>query len=66
VQTRLIACLAGGLLGFVVTSPINSSLGLSPSIAFLACSSIGVVLGYVASILFDVFAASPSDKDGQN
>jgi hypothetical protein len=62
VQTRLFACLAGGFLGVVVTSPINSSLGLSPVIAMLGCSSIGVALGYVASLLFDVFAASPGGQ----
>jgi hypothetical protein len=66
VQTRLVACLAGGFLGIAVTSPINSSLGLSPTIALLGCSSIGVALGYVASILFDIFAASPEDKNGQS
>ena len=65
-QTRLIACLAGGFLGVAVTSSVNSSLGLSPTIALLSCSSIGVVLGYVASLLFDVFAASPADKNGHS
>ena len=61
-RTRLIACLVGGLLGAVVTSPINDSLGLNPTVAWIACPSIGVVVGYVASIFFHVFAA---DEDGQ-
>ena len=60
-QTRLMACLAGGFLGVVVASPVNSSLELSPPIAFLGCILIGVALGYAASILVDVFTAS-SDK----
>jgi len=62
VQTRLLACLAGGFFGIVVASPINASMGLSPSIALIGCSSIGVAVGCVASILFDVFAVSPGDK----
>jgi hypothetical protein len=66
VQTRLIACLAGAFLGVAVTSSVNTSLGLGPTIAVLSCSSIGVVLGYVASLLFDVFAASPGDKNGHS
>jgi len=66
VQTRLLAGLAGGLLGAVVTSPINASLGLSPAIALIVCSSIGVAVGYVASILFDVFTASSEDKNAES
>lgn len=61
-QTRLFACLAGGFIGVVVTSPINAGLGLSPMIAVVGCSSVGVAVGYVVSILFDVFTASPGDK----
>lgn len=61
-QTRLLACLAGGFLGLAVTFPVNSSLGLSPTVALLACSSIGIALGYVASVLIDVFTTSPEDK----
>lgn len=61
-QTRLLACIAGGFLGVVVTSPINASLGLSPTIALIGCSSAGVAVGYVASMLVDVFAMSPEDR----
>ena len=53
-QTRLFACLAGGFLGVVVAFPSNGTLGLSPTVAFIGCSSIGIAVGYVASILFDV------------
>ena len=60
-QTRLFACLAGGFLGVVVT-PVNASLGVSPTVAVIACSSVGVAVGYVVSILFDVFTARPEDK----
>jgi hypothetical protein len=63
VQTRLLACLAGGLAGAAVASPLNATLGLSPTIALIGCSLIGAALGYVASLLFDVFTASPEDKN---
>jgi hypothetical protein len=66
VQTRLLASLGGGLLGVVVTSPINDSLGLSPPVALIGCTLIGAAVGYVASILFDVFAASPGDKSAES
>jgi len=66
VKTRLFAGLAGAVLGLVVTSPINASLGLNPAIALILCSSIGVAVGYVASILFDVFIASPGDKNPES
>lgn len=57
-QTRLLACLAGGLLGVALASTINDSLGLSPTLAVIACSSAGVGIGYMVSILFDVFAGA--------
>ena len=65
-QTRLFACLAGGLLGVVVASPINNSLGVNPTLAFIGCASVGVAVGYVASILFDVFTASPEDESAES
>jgi len=57
-QTRLIASLAGGLLGASLTSTANTILELSPTVAMIGCSSVGVALGYVVSMLFDVFAMS--------
>lgn len=59
-QTRLLACAAGGLLGIAVASSINGSLGLSPTLALVACTTAGVGVGYVVSILYDVFAGSES------
>jgi hypothetical protein len=61
-QTRLFACLAGGLLGVVLTSPINATLGLRPAIAFVGCSIAGIAVGYVASILVDVFTMDSKGK----
>ena len=63
VQTRLLACLAGGFLGVAVASTINASLGLSQTVAVIGCASVGIAIGYVASLLFDVFAATPGQKE---
>jgi hypothetical protein len=60
-QTRLLASLAGGLLGVVVASPLGASLGLSGGPALAGCAVLGVGVGYVGSILFDVFTSSPGD-----
>ena len=57
VQTRLVSCLAGGLLGFAFTTTINDSVGLSPTAAFIVFPSVGVALGYAISMLFHVFTA---------
>jgi len=69
-QTRLLACLAGGFLGAVAASPISHSFDVSPILALITCALLGVALGYVVSIFFDVFTAnseeqsveSPTDK----
>lgn len=60
-QTRLLSCLAGGCLGLALTSPINNVLGLTPLLAWAACASAGVGVGYVVSMLIDVFAVSSAD-----
>ena len=57
-QTRLLACMAGGLIGVVLTSTINESLGFTPTLAVIACSTSGMAIGYVASMLYDVFAGA--------
>jgi hypothetical protein len=54
-RKRLIGCLTGGVLGFVVATLVNGSLGLSPAVASGACTLAGVAVGYVATTLFDVF-----------
>jgi hypothetical protein len=56
VQTRLLACAAGGLLGASLTSLINSALlGLTPTLGFIACTLAGAAIGYSASLFLDVF-----------
>jgi len=61
VQTRLLACLAGGFLGVVAAAPIYTSFELKPALAFSACPVLGICLGYVASILIDVFTSSSDE-----
>jgi len=62
-KTRLIASLAGGLLGLMLAARINTGLGLgvSPTLALIGCSLAGLAIGYVASMLFDVFTANSSE-----
>lgn len=61
-QTRLLSCIAGGLLGVVLTSPVNSALGLTPTLAFIGCTGAGVAVGYMVSMLIDAFGATPVDS----
>ena len=65
-RTRLLACLAGCLLGAVAAFPINDKLGMNPSVALIACSMVGLGLGYVVSIFFDIFAPSGEDEEAES
>ena len=60
-QIRLLACLAGGLLGVVVASPISQNFNVSLTLALIGCSLLGLALGYVVSIFFDVFTANSEE-----
>jgi predicted Kef-type K+ transport protein len=61
-QTRLLASVAGGLLGVVLASPVSARLDLAPLIGFIACPIAGVVLGWVVSQLFDVFTKPSANR----
>ena len=61
-RTRLLACLAGGCLGVTVAVPIGNTFGVSPTVALIACSMLGLGLGYVVSMFFDIFAVSAEDE----
>jgi hypothetical protein len=64
VRTRLLACLAGGFLG-VVVGPVSGGFGLDPTVALVVFSAVGIAVGYVVSILIDVFASGrKSDSQG--
>ena len=65
-QIRLFACIAGGLIGVVAASPVSNSFGVSPMLSVIGCIAAGVGVGYVASILFDVFTASSGDKNAES
>ena len=56
-QTRLLACVAGGLIGVVAAYSVNARLELSPLIVFTGCALVGIALGYFVSIMVDVFSA---------
>jgi len=64
VQTRLLACISGGLLGVVLAAPLSRELSLAPNLAVIASSLAGVAAGCVVSILYDVFVgtAKPPDR----
>ncbi len=63
-RTRLLACLAGGFLG-VVVGPVSGGFGLDPTVALIVFSAAGIAIGYVVSILIDVFATGrKSDNHG--
>ena len=65
-QTRLLACLAGGFLGVVVASPISQSFNVSLTLALIGCALLGLALGYVVSIFFDVFTASSEEQSAES
>jgi hypothetical protein len=63
VQTRLLACLAGGLLGAILTSTVSAGLGVSPLLGFIGCTVAGIALGCLVSILLDVFSGANEDAN---
>ena len=58
-QRRLIASALGGLIGLGLAYRFQDDFGISQSLAYGACAVAGMAIGWVASTLFDVFAASP-------
>ena len=61
-RTRLLACLAGGLVGVAVAFPVEQSFAISPTIALIGCAFLGAALGYVVSMFFDVFTAAEEEE----
>jgi hypothetical protein len=57
---RLLSSMVGGLIGVVIAWHFQDALGTSPALAYGSCTVGGLGIGYVASMLFDVFAGSPS------
>ncbi|MEO5924012.1 MAG: hypothetical protein ABIR70_09310 [Bryobacteraceae bacterium] len=57
-QSRIIASIAGGLFGVVLDSFLSSWIDLNPLRTLMLFTFIGMALGWVLSLLIDVFADS--------
>lgn len=57
-QRRLIASIAGGIIGLCLASRLQDAMGVSSTVAFIAAAVAGIALAYVASMLFDVFTGT--------
>ena len=62
-QRRLIASIAGGIIGICLAARLQDALGVSATVAFIAAALGGIVLAYVASMLFDVFSGTPGSSN---
>ena len=59
-RKRLLVCLIFGATGLATALPIGNLLGLSTIQAFIGCTAAGVVLGYLVSVLLDIFVDTSS------
>jgi hypothetical protein len=57
-QDRLLASIAGAMVGIVLDTYVSSRMDLNPFHTLLLCSFGGMALGYMISSLVDVFSAS--------
>lgn len=55
-RKRLLVCLVFGVTGLATAMPIGDQLGLSMVQALIGCSLAGILLGYLVSVLLDIFA----------
>jgi hypothetical protein len=58
-RRRLITCCAGAALGGYFGPAISDTLGLTAASAMALCAAAGLAVGYVVSMLLDVFSAKP-------
>jgi hypothetical protein len=58
-QKRLIASAIGGIIGLGLAYRFQDDFGISETLAYIGCAAAGMAIGWVASTLFDVFAAPP-------
>jgi hypothetical protein len=56
---RLLSAVVGGIIGVALAWRFQDALGLSETLAYGSCTLGGMGIGYVASMLFDVFAGAP-------
>jgi uncharacterized membrane protein len=62
-RKRFLVSIVGGIVGLALSSPLTDTLGMSQTLALVSCSIAGIVVGYVASILWEVFAGTHHDSD---
>ena len=56
-QTRLLACISGGLFGVVAAYWVGERVNMSPVVTFVGCILAGIGIGYAVSMMIDVFTA---------
>ena len=64
-RKRLIVCGAFGLLGLVAGVPVGDYFGIGLPVAFGACVTAGLALGYVISIMADVFIGGAGETESE-
>ena len=64
-RKRLLVCGAFGLLGLAAGIPIGDYLGIGIGPAFGLCAGAGLALGYVISIMVDVFLGGAGETEGE-
>jgi len=62
-RRRLLVCLAFGLLGLLCAFPVSDRLGVDLPWAFAGSAAAGIVLGYLVSIMCDVFFGDTGEPE---
>jgi len=65
-RRRLLVCLTFGALGLLAAFPISDRLGVDLPLAFGASAVGGLVIGYVVSMLCDVFFGNVGENLGES
>jgi len=60
-RRRLLVCVTFGTFGLLAAIPISDRLGINLPLAFGASAIAGLVVGYVVSMLCDVFFGDVGD-----
>lgn len=61
-RNRLIVCAAFALVGCLLAVPVSNGFGVSMGFALACCSLACTVLGYVISVVVDVFFKDLGDE----
>ena len=64
-RKRLLVCGAFGLLGLAAGIPISDYFGIGIGQAFGLCAGAGLALGYVISIMVDVFLGGAGETESE-